>query len=272
MKSAALVLLGISLGCGSNGGAGTAPVEPQPPIAIAADDTVVARAGEQMTFAVTIHNLAVAEIVYTIGGPAPYDGKDVYVVETRATSSRLLTWLHPVDDTLTSWIDVTTGRPVAYKAVELASSESGDYEVTEVRFAKDGFAVHGERKGNITDEHQVVQGEPFDTSAFLTFVRSWDAEPGAQVSVDLMRSRGAWRTKVIVAGYDHRSTALGELPMVRYDAETVRLLRDGTPDPTSDTRKFSIWITDDADRVPAHMVARTDWGDIQVDLVAYRAQ
>jgi hypothetical protein len=47
-------------------------------------------------------------------------------------------------------------------------------------------------------------------------------------------------------------------------------VRDGTIDPTSDTRRFSIWLTDDADRVPVKLLAKTDYGDIVMELLAYR--
>ena len=59
---------------------------------------------------------------------------------------------------------------------------------------------------------------------------------------------------------------------MRYDGEGVRILRDGSPDPASDRRRFSMWISDDADRVPVRLVAHTDYGDIRMDLVDYRAQ
>jgi hypothetical protein len=74
---------------------------------------------------------------------------------------------------------------------------------------------------------------------------------------------------VTVIGYDNLSTVLGNLPVARYDGEGVRLMRDGTLDPSSDTRRFSIWLTDDADRVPVKLVAKTDYGDVVMALQAY---
>jgi hypothetical protein len=45
-----------------------------------------------------------------------------------------------------------------------------------------------------------------------------------------------------------------------------RTLRDGTIDQKGDTRRYTIWISDDADRVPVQMIAHTDYGDKQVPL------
>ncbi len=84
-----------------------------------------------------------------------------------------------------------------------------------------------------------------------------------------MRSRFVWRVDVVVAGHGNLVTALGELPVVRFEGEGVRLLRDGTVDPTSDRRRFSIWISDDGDRVPVKLAGHTDYGDVLLLLAAY---
>lgn len=253
-------------------GAGPQPAVRQPPVAIAPTAHLLARPGEQMTYAVSIHNLAVAELVISVGGPTTFEGKDVLVVQHHTTSSTLLGWARPLDDTLTSWIDRTTGRPVAYKAVELASRDDTDIQDSESRFTGSTFPVRVVRRGETADEQQTVRDAPYDVPSMLTFLRGWTAEPGAQVSVDVMRSRSAYRSTIAVAAFENLPTALGDLPVVRYDGEVVRLRRDGSEDPESRRRRFSIWITDDADRVPARMVADTDYGDIEVALAAYRAQ
>jgi len=35
-------------------------------------------------------------------------------------------------------------------------------------------------------------------------------------------------------------------------------------------RHFSLWITDDADRVPVLIVAKTDFGDVKMEIVGYK--
>jgi hypothetical protein len=81
-----------------------------------------------------------------------------------------------------------------------------------------------------------------------------------------------WRVQLTVGKREPVMTALGEFATVRFDGSGVRLLRDGTEDPESDRRKFSLWVSDDADRVPVRLVAHTDYGDIRMDLVDYRAE
>jgi len=73
-----------------------------------------------------------------------------------------------------------------------------------------------------------------------------------------------------MSGSENVVTQLGELPAVRIEGRSRRLNRDGTDDPTGDTRKYTIWISDDADRVPLQLIAKTDYGDLRMDIVEYR--
>jgi Protein of unknown function (DUF3108) len=233
---------------------------------------VIATPGEQMTYRISLHGLDVAEFTVAIGADTQVEGVETVVVQTHAVSSLLLTMFHPVDDTLASWIDRATGRPVAFAAHELASSKSNAVEDTEVRFAPGKFLVSVIRDGQHFDEDQVVQYDAYDVPSMLTLVRGWRAAAGAKIVVDVMRSRTAWRVQLAVGASEGLTTAIGDLQAVRYDGSGVRILRNGQDDPSSDRRKFSMWISDDSDRVPLRLTAHTDYGDIKMDLVDYRAQ
>ena len=233
---------------------------------------VVATPGEQMIYRISLHGLDVAEFTVSVGAATTIDGVDVIPVATHAVSSPLLTLFHKVDDTLESWIDTRTGRPVQFRAHEVASAQSDAIEETDVRFAPGKFAVKVLRDGQPIDEEQVVKHDIYDVPSMLVFVRGWDAAAGARTTVDEMRSRTAWRVDFTVGDHEGVTTSLGDLQAVRYDGEGVRILRSGEIDPDSDRRRFSMWISDDADRVPVKLVAHTDYGDIRMDLVDYRAE
>lgn len=249
-------------------------VAPGDPAAVGPATTpqVVARPGEQATYKITIHGIEVAQLVVSVGQPTTIDGAEVIIAQCHVTSAKLLGWVHPLNDTLTSWIDRTTGQPVRYRSIELASRDGDDFEDSESRFAPKSFGVHVLRRGKVIDETQVVRDIAYDIPSMLTLLRSWEAEPGSRRSFDVMRSRNAWRVNIVVGAFENLSTPLGDMATVRFDGDGVRIFRDGTEDPKGDHRKFSIWVSDDADRVPARMVARTDYGDVDVQIVAYRAQ
>lgn len=249
-------------------GSGADATDPTAPVAA----EVIAHAGEQMIYRISLHGLDVAEFTVVVGATAAQGGKDTIPVQTHAVSSPLLTLFHKVDDTLATWIDPATGRPVMFRAKEMASAKSDALEETEVQFAPGKFLVKVMRDGKPLDEEQVVLHDIYDVPSMLVFVRGWTAAAGTRTTVDVMRSRTAWRVDFVVGPSEGVTTTLGELQAIRYDGEGVRILRDGSPDPASDRRKFSMWISDDADRVPVRLVAHTDYGDIRMDLVDYRAE
>ncbi|MEZ4402610.1 MAG: DUF3108 domain-containing protein [Kofleriaceae bacterium] len=251
---------------------GTLPApDPTAPI-VAPPIEVVARPGEQMIYRISLHGIDVAEFTVTVGAAVDLNGTTTIPVQTHAVSSPLLTLFHKVDDTLASWIDLETGRPVKFTAHEMASAKSDAVEDTQVWFAPGAFKVEVMRDGERLDEEQVVLHDAYDIPSVLTFVRGWDADVGARATLDIMRSRTAWRADFTVGGHETTTTVLGDLAAVRVDGSGVRLRRDGSEDPASDRRKFSIWVSDDADRVPLRLVAHTDYGDIRMDLAAYSAE
>jgi hypothetical protein len=65
------------------------------------------------------------------------------------------------------------------------------------------------------------------------------------------------------------STALGNVVAVRLDGVSQRVSRRLKPESHKKPRTFSVWMSDDADRVPLKIVAYTELGDIVIDLTGY---
>lgn len=231
----------------------------------------MASPGELMLYRVAIHGFELAEYSIAVGEPTSVDGNEVVVVQSHARTTKLAARLKRIDDLFTSWIGRNDGRSVRFVSSERASKDDDRKEVTEARTASGTVALHVTRGDEILDETQAIAGHGgHDLNSFLIFLRGWDAEPGAHMDADVVRSRYVWRVRVTVNKYENLSTVIGNLQVVRYDGEAVRLVRDGTIDPASDTRRFSIWLTDDADRVPVKLLAKTDYGDVVMELLTYR--
>ncbi len=230
----------------------------------------LASPGERMLYRVAIHGFELAEFSITVGEVTTVDGSDVVVVQSEARTTKVAAMLKPVEDIFTSWISRTDGRSVMFRSSERASKDDHQTEVAETRRAAGPLTTRITRGGEEITEAQTILGHGgHDFNSFLIFLRGWDAEPGMHLEADVLRSRYVWRVQMEVIGYENLSTKLGNLPTARYDGEGVRLARDGTIDPTSDRRRFSIWLTDDADRVPVRLIARTDYGDVVMELLAY---
>jgi hypothetical protein len=231
--------------------------------------------GEAMSYRVALHGLEVAAFQVAAGAVGEVAGRRAIVVQSGVQSSKVMSLFAELSDTFTSWIDVETGRPLLFRSEEQVTKGDPMIEKVEVPFherANGSLPVRVKRgeSAEVVDS-QVVAGALHDLNSYLVLVRGWDAAPGTRVSVDVMRSRYVWRTQVTAAGYETVVTELGDMPCLRLDGISRRLRRDGNLDPRIEARHYSMWISDDADRVPVLLVAHTDYGDIRMELLDYRA-
>jgi hypothetical protein len=263
-------------GCG---GAGAGPREPSVGPAAAASDLGGARPpfatpGERMINRLTMHGMDVATFTIAIGDVTELDGRPVVVIQSGVRSSSLVSMVRQVNDSFTSWVEISTSRPVLFRSEELASPEDGALETSdsEAWRIEDGtfpIRVHRPEHGELVERQAVGTNPLYDMNGFLMTLRGWDVPVGTRATADVIRSRFLWRSEIEMAAYEVAVTDLGELPAVRIEGSSRRLLRDGQLDPRSDVRRYTMWISDDADRVPLRMVAHTDYGALEMSIVDY---
>lgn len=227
-----------------------------------------------MSYRVSLQGIELAAYTLAIGQIEPLGGRRAITVLGHARLTGIGSLIGGnIDDHFTSWLDTETGRPLRF-AVDEFASKSKDIEHTVV-----DFAARKENKIPITfrlndgteqPESQIVSGsEVWDYNAFLIAARSWEGPPGTRAQFEVFRSRNLWRIVVTISGKERVTTELGELPALRFDATTFRLKRDGSRDPDADERYFTLWISDDAGRVPLQINAKTDYGEVKMQIVEY---
>jgi hypothetical protein len=232
--------------------------------------------GEQMQYRLSIFQVEVAAFAIAVGDPEPLEDHRVIVVQAGVQSTGIAAWFKQVRTDFASWIDVETGRPLVSRVVETAGKHDPAIETSVARY----HDIHDGKlpitmtapDGTETVEDQAVLGADgvWDVPSILMYLRGWEAEVGAKLTTQVVRSRYVWRGQFRVAKRESRVTELGRLPTVRIDGIARRLLRDGTWEPDGVVRELSVWITDDADRVPVLVVGHTDFGEVKMELVAYR--
>lgn len=228
-----------------------------------------------MVYKVSAGPLHVANYTLTVGQIEDLDGKRAITVLGHAQAIGLAEVIGgKVDDRFTSWIDVETGRSLRFRVDEYAS-KSPDMEHTVEDLAKrEGDLVpiqfHINDGAPAPEPQKVSKPEVWDYNAFLVALRSWEAPAGTRVVAEVFRSRFLWNVTVTARGKTKLDTELGELPALRFDCHGYKLARDGSKFP-ADERDFSIWVSDDAGRVPLLTTAYTDYGPIKMEIVEYSA-
>jgi hypothetical protein len=227
---------------------------------------------EQMSYKLSLRNVDLATYDLATGDITDLDGKAVIVVQGHAKTRGLAAMLTNVDDVFTSWIDIENGRPRRW-AVEESSTDGKVRERTDARLdqrAEDVVPVQVWLDDKPSTEPQKVSmADVWDYNAYLIALRAWEAPKGSTITSEVFRSRFLWNVSMTIGGHEKLVTDLGEFPTLRFDGRAYRLERDGSRSKDHAERAFSIWITDDSGRVPVLTKARTDYGDIELAIVAY---
>lgn len=230
-----------------------------------------------MTYKLVLQGVELAAFQLAVGEVQDLAGARVVVVEAHARSVGIVEWLARIDDRFTSWIDVETGRSRRFQTDEYETNSKTNVEHVVADLAsREGdrvpvtFALNDAPPS--PEPQKVSKPDVWDYNAFLVALRAWEQPPGSNINVEVFRSRYLWNIDMKITGRETIQTDLpdlGEVSALRFDARLYRLTRDGARDTSSDERNLSIWISDDDGRVPLRTVARTDYGDIRMDIVDY---
>lgn len=227
-----------------------------------------------MTYRLSLQGLELAVFSFGVDKVSELNGKQVVLVQSHAKSVGFVNWVAAIDDRFTSWIDVTTGRTVRFQTDEYETNSKTNIEHATIDIgARESDTIpitfHLNDGPKTPEPQKASKPETWDFNSFLVALRAWEGAPGSAANLECFRSRYLWNIDVKIAAKERLVTELGELPALRFDAVTYKLTRDGQRDPASEQRKFSLWISDDEGRVPLQIVARTDYGDVKMQIVEY---
>lgn len=268
-----LAILTVLAGCG---GAAAGVLEPGPvtttePTATAAvDPTLTAIVpGELMRFEVRMAGVLAGEASFTTGEPGVVDGRPAIAVSSRVGTAGAAALIKAIRDDATSVIDLETLRPLS----TTGDTQLGDRTAhTEARFV-DGKALIQHTPGGSSTRHLTYdfRGETvLDAESAMAVMRIWPAELGSRRVLWVLGGRRLWRAEIAVTGREVLGTALGNLAALKFEGVAARALPDMTLEQARPPRTFTVWVSDDADRVPLKIVAHTELGDATIELVEYQ--
>ena len=234
--------------------------------------------GERMSYRLSLQGVSLATFGFTVGEVSDLGGKQVIAVEGHAKSVGIADMLARIDDRFTSWIDIETGRSRRFQTAEYETNSKTNVEHVVADFAaREGDRVPVTFRMNdappTPEPQKVTHPDVWDYNTFLVALRAWEQPPGSKVGVEVFRSRYLWHVDMTIRGREKIHTDLPDLAEVtalRLDAHMYKLDRDGGKYPNSEARDLSIWISDDDGRVPLRTTARTDYGDIKMDIIEYQ--
>jgi hypothetical protein len=258
-------------GAGGSGGGGTVANAPVNALVVGPP---FATPGERMSYKLSLGGVEIAGFDLGVGEISEVAGKQAIEVQGHARALGVAAWVAKIDDSLTSFIDVTSGRPLRF-VVDEKAAKTDAVEHTEAALAtrvagKLQITFNDDTDPPKTETQVTTQQDIWDFDSFLTAMRGWEGPVGSTVTCEVLRSRYLWHVQMTIAGKEKRVTPMGELPALRLDGVAYKLARDGHKVGDTDDRHFSLWISDDGDRVPLALVAVTDYGDVKMQITDYQ--
>lgn len=232
--------------------------------------------GETMAFEVRVAGLVAGEAQLAVGELGAYEGHRAVVVKSRAATAGAAAMLRHVVDEATTVIDLDTGRPLALDTVV----EQGDTRTTaNAKFTDNVADITYTRSGESEPHHIKVDFgrgaaagagiHVHDAHSAMAQLRGWRAAPGTRRTVFVVGGRRLWRIDVTYAGQDTVGSAIGNRRAIRFSGESYRARPDFSPETPRPTRTFTVWLSDDADRVPLKVTAKTELGEVEMNLTEY---
>jgi uncharacterized protein DUF3108 len=227
--------------------------------------------GEVMTWEISVAGIVGGEATLAVGQPGMVDGRQLLVVRSRTISAGALRMIKEVKDEVTTSIDLATARPTEMQADMLFGSKS-----THVHSLFTDNIVdieHGSGDGPMRTSRVILApgDAAFDSHSAMGLVRAWNPQVGERRVLLVFGGRRLWRSTIELRGREAATTPFGTQPALRYEGVAVRLDSDLDVDDSKPPRQFTVWLSDDADKVPLRVKAYTELGDVEMVLTDYRS-
>lgn len=225
--------------------------------------------GESMAFDVRIGGVLAGEAALAVGEVGEFEGKRAVVVKSRASTAGAAALFKHIVDEATTVIDLDSGRPLQLETLV----EMGDKKTTATAKFNGPLAdVTYNRPDDPTPHTYTLnfgKNTVHDTHSAMAQIRGWRPAIGTSKSVFVVGGRRLWRVDVKYAGNDTIGTALGNRRTVKFEGSSYRARADFKVESETAARTFTVWLSDDGDRVPLKVIAHTELGDLTVDLTEY---
>lgn len=261
-------VLALLVGCaGADAMTSQDPV--QPPNTAEPEVLLGVNPGETMAFEVHLAGMLAGEAQLAVGEIGVVDGKEVILVKSRAATAGAAALVKKISDEATTVIDVATGKPISLDAVIVNGEKR---LVATARFEGSKANVTYQRATDAQPKKLVLNfGDVtvFDAHTAMAQLRGWKAHKGAERTVFVIGGRRLWRIDVTHAGGEDIGTALGNRRAIVFHGKSYRARPNMQLETSKAARTFTVWLSDDADRVPLKVVATTELGDIVMELTDY---
>ncbi len=227
--------------------------------------------GESIAWVLTYRGVEGGRAQIAVGAPDVVGGQRVVALSGEAETSGLFALVRRVKDITSSWIDAATGVPLRTRADGLLFGKETIVDVT--WFPGDPRAellIREEKRPERIDKRRMPSPHMHDPLSAILMLRGWDFPAGGKVRFYTLGGERLWRTDMTVEGRETIRSKLGKRAAIRVHGVSQRMTAGLADDTSKPARVYTVWFSDDAQRVPLKVVAETEYGDVVVEAVTYR--
>jgi Protein of unknown function (DUF3108) len=225
--------------------------------------------GETMAFEVHLGGVLAGAAQLAVGQVGAVGDRRAIVVKSHGETAGAVALLKQISDDTTTVIDADTGRPLT---LDSTATSGGTTTTAHAEFTANAaivkFAKSDEPKPHVYRVNFGGQAA-YDAHAAMAQLRGWHGTPGARRTIYVVGGKRLWRVDVSVVGVESIGSAMGNRRVLHLEGVAFRARPNLTLESQTATRTFSVWLTDDADRVPLKLVAKTELGEVAMDLTEY---
>ena len=231
-----------------------------------------ARPGEAFTFKFSVGPIEGGRARMSVGKPMAHKGKRVVWVHGQAETTAFVKLLARLDDEYKLAVDTKSLLPLSVNETERGMRQRRISTNIDGRTADiDFWAPEKQERGR-----RILPRVPRDPLSGLFALRAMPLPDNQKIDLDVLDGAALWRCALTV----HRGVTLklaedkeGAPPhnAIRIDGVTTRIDDAGRVVTRLPTRKITIWLTDDGDRVLLRLEADTDFGRCALELTSYDA-
>lgn len=225
--------------------------------------------GESMMYEVQIGGVLVGEAQLAVGQIGVIDGRRALVVKSRAATAGAAALIRNIVDEATTVVDADTGRPISVETNVVMGDKRTAASATFSGTSANVTYRRSAEAAPLTAKIDFGANALHDAHSAMAQLRGWKAAHGTTRTVFVVGGRRLWRVDVTYAGEGTIGSTLGNRRTVMYDGIAYRARRDLTVESRLPARTFRVWLTDDADRVPLQVMAKTELGDVVMTLAEY---
>ena len=247
----------------------TLPQSAKPGVVQTTTNEIGLNPGESMAFEVRLGGVLAGEAAMAVGELGEFEGKKAVVVRSRANTAGAAALIKRISDEATTVIDMETGRPMQLQTlVEMGNKRTE----AQAKFTGTIADITYKRSDDPKPHNYKINfgtQTVHDTHSAMAQIRGWRPAPGTTRSVFVVGGRRLWRVDVRYLGTETIGTAVGNRAAIKFEGASFRARPNFTIETDKPMRTFTVWLSDDADRVPLKVLASTELGDVTVELTDY---